>query len=86
MPDKRCNSEGGQVSNKLRQVIVPFLSPKECEREYKGEIDETMVCAGRKGVDSCQVDWRSLAFVELFFFLVAYRKEGEHNAESWISG
>ncbi|VDP29021.1 unnamed protein product [Heligmosomoides polygyrus] len=49
-------SEGGQVSNKLRQVIVPFLSPKECEREYKGEIDETMVCAGRKGVDSCQGD------------------------------
>ncbi|EPB66530.1 FG-GAP repeat protein [Ancylostoma ceylanicum] len=47
-------TEGGQVSNKLRQVAVPFLSEKECEKEYKGEIDETMTCAGRKGIDSCQ--------------------------------
>ncbi|XGW18204.1 hypothetical protein V3C99_002654 [Haemonchus contortus] len=49
-------SEGGTASTKLRQVIVPFLSPKECEAEYKGEIDETMTCAGRKGIDSCQGD------------------------------
>ncbi|KIH56087.1 hypothetical protein ANCDUO_13737 [Ancylostoma duodenale] len=47
-------TEGGQVSNKLRQVAVPFLSNKECEKEYQGEIDETMTCAGRKGIDSCQ--------------------------------
>ncbi|KAL6728175.1 hypothetical protein Aduo_009975 [Ancylostoma duodenale] len=49
-------TEGGQVSNKLRQVAVPFLSNKECEKEYQGEIDETMTCAGRKGIDSCQGD------------------------------
>ncbi|KAK6039825.1 trypsin [Cooperia oncophora] len=48
--------EGGSVSSKLRQVMVPFLSPKECEIEYKGEIDGTMVCAGRKDIDSCQGD------------------------------
>ncbi|VDL72660.1 unnamed protein product [Nippostrongylus brasiliensis] len=42
------------VSNKLRQVVVPFLSNKECEKEYHGEIDETMTCAGRQGIDSCQ--------------------------------
>ncbi|WKX99641.1 hypothetical protein Q1695_014487 [Nippostrongylus brasiliensis] len=49
-------SEGGPVSNKLRQVVVPFLSNKECEKEYHGEIDETMTCAGRQGIDSCQGD------------------------------
>ncbi|CAJ0599416.1 unnamed protein product [Cylicocyclus nassatus] len=49
-------TEGGKVSNKLRQVEVPFLSEKECEKEYEGEIDETMTCAGKKGVDSCQGD------------------------------
>ncbi|KAK6741788.1 hypothetical protein RB195_009577 [Necator americanus] len=49
-------SEGGPVSDKLRQVTVPFLSRKECEREYNGEIDDSMTCAGRRGVDSCQGD------------------------------
>ncbi|KHJ87092.1 trypsin, partial [Oesophagostomum dentatum] len=51
-----ATSEGGEISNKLRQVLVPFLNQKECECEYEGEIDDTMVCAGRKGIDSCQGD------------------------------
>lgn len=49
-----ATSEGGPVSNKLRQVLVPFLDMSECKKEYKGEIDDTMECAGRQGVDSCQ--------------------------------
>lgn len=49
-------SEGGEVSNELRQVHVPFLNMSHCEREYPGQIDDTMECAGRKGVDSCQGD------------------------------
>ncbi|PIO56602.1 hypothetical protein TELCIR_21998, partial [Teladorsagia circumcincta] len=56
MSDKQSGyvTEGGVVSSELRQVMVPFLSSKECKLEYKGEIDETMECAGRKGIDSCQ--------------------------------
>lgn len=43
------------MSNQLRQVIVPFLNQSHCEQEYPGDIDDTMLCAGREGVDSCQV-------------------------------
>jgi len=51
-----ATSEGGPVSNKLRQVVVPFLEMSDCEKEYPGMIDNTMECAGRAGVDSCQGD------------------------------
>jgi len=49
-------SEGGSISNELRQVIVPFINLTTCQQEYPGMVDETMVCAGRAGVDSCQGD------------------------------
>lgn len=50
-------SEGGDISAKLRQVQVPFVDFKTCESEYTGDIDEnTMICAGKKGLDSCQGD------------------------------
>jgi secreted trypsin-like serine protease len=50
-------SEGGSVSSQLRQVIVPSLSMDHCTQQYgANEIDDTMICAGRRGVDSCQGD------------------------------
>jgi secreted trypsin-like serine protease len=51
-----ATSEGGPVSSKLRQVIVPFLNQSHCIQEYPNQIDNTMLCAGRRGVDSCQGD------------------------------
>jgi secreted trypsin-like serine protease len=51
-----ATSEGGGVSSQLRQVVVPSLSMDHCQREYPNQIDDTMICAGRQGVDSCQGD------------------------------
>uniref|UniRef100_A0AC34PYZ5 Peptidase S1 domain-containing protein n=1 Tax=Panagrolaimus sp. JU765 TaxID=591449 RepID=A0AC34PYZ5_9BILA len=50
-------NEGGDISNKLRQVNVPFVNYKTCEDEYPGDITEqVMVCAGKAGKDTCQGD------------------------------
>jgi len=51
-----ATSEGGPVSKQLRQVSVPSLSMAHCQQEYPNQVDDTMICAGRKGVDSCQGD------------------------------
>jgi secreted trypsin-like serine protease len=52
-----ATSEDGPVSDKLRQVHVPFLEMSACTKEYgSSEIDDTMECAGKQGVDSCQGD------------------------------
>uniref|UniRef100_A0A914UIZ9 limulus clotting factor C n=1 Tax=Plectus sambesii TaxID=2011161 RepID=A0A914UIZ9_9BILA len=51
-----ATSEGGPVSSQLRQVVVPSLNMTHCENEYPNQVDDTMICAGRKGVDSCQGD------------------------------
>ncbi|VDD93999.1 unnamed protein product [Enterobius vermicularis] len=51
-----ATSEGGDVSDELRQVHVPFLNMSHCKKEYPGRIDETMECAGAEGKDSCQGD------------------------------
>uniref|UniRef100_A0A914VHZ7 Peptidase S1 domain-containing protein n=1 Tax=Plectus sambesii TaxID=2011161 RepID=A0A914VHZ7_9BILA len=51
-----ATSEGGPVSSQLRQVVVPFLNILHCMQEYPDQIDDTMICAGRAGVDSCQGD------------------------------
>jgi len=51
-----ATSEGGPVSSQLRQVVVPSLNMSHCEKEYPKQVDDTMICAGRKGVDSCQGD------------------------------
>jgi secreted trypsin-like serine protease len=49
--------ENGVESFKLQQVEVPFLEMDECIKEYgSNHIDETMECAGKKGLDSCQGD------------------------------
>jgi secreted trypsin-like serine protease len=50
-------SSGGSVSPTLRQVIVPTLTPDQCQAQYgAGNIDGTMLCAGVGGKDSCQGD------------------------------
>jgi len=52
-----ATSEGGPISSQLRQVVVPSLSMDHCVKEYgASSIDDTMICAGKKGVDSCQGD------------------------------
>jgi len=51
-----ATSEGGGVSSQLRQVVVPSLSMDHCQQEYPNQVDDTMICAGRRGVDSCQGD------------------------------
>jgi secreted trypsin-like serine protease len=51
-----ATSEGGPVSNNLQQVIAPFLTLAHCQQEYPNMIDDTMICAGRVGIDSCQGD------------------------------
>lgn len=49
-------SEDGNLSKKLKQVKVPFVDFNTCEKEYPHKIEEdVMVCAGQKGLDSCQV-------------------------------
>ncbi|RJQ69922.1 serine protease [Pseudonocardiaceae bacterium YIM PH 21723] len=52
-------SEGGDLSDNLLQVTVPFVSDNTCTTAYKGDFKaDTMVCAGFKdgGKDSCQGD------------------------------
>ncbi|VDD87805.1 unnamed protein product [Enterobius vermicularis] len=51
-----ATSEDGAVSSKLRQVRVPFLDTEQCQKVYHKELDDSMVCAGKAGVDSCQGD------------------------------
>jgi secreted trypsin-like serine protease len=51
---------GGQISEALMQVIVPFVSNEQCGQSYgSSAIDDTMVCLGnfnQGGKDSCQGD------------------------------
>ena len=51
-------SEDGPASPTLQQVVVPFVDYKTCSsrRYYGNEVfEDTMVCAGTRGKDSCQV-------------------------------
>jgi len=50
-------SEGGDISQTLKQVQVPFVNTDTCMQEYPDDLSpETHVCAGRAGVDTCQGD------------------------------
>lgn len=40
----------------LRSVAIPVLTNAECSTSWPGEIDQTMVCAGSPGKDSCNGD------------------------------
>ena len=43
--------------NLLKQVSVPIVATNVCGNatHYAGKIDDTMICAGVSGKDSCQV-------------------------------
>jgi secreted trypsin-like serine protease len=50
-------SQGGSISEKLRQVVVPCVDYTTCNKEYSGDImQDVMFCAGVGGKDSCQGD------------------------------
>jgi len=49
-------SQGGQVSNQLREVDLPVLTTEQCSRYYPGQITENMICTYQPGKDTCQGD------------------------------
>jgi trypsin len=51
-------SEGGDLSDRLLKVQVPFVDAAACARAYPGQTSDSMICAGLKegGKDSCQGD------------------------------
>jgi secreted trypsin-like serine protease len=50
-------SAGGNIPDRMQEVRVPLVSDASCERAYRGEFfSALMVCAGKKGVDSCHGD------------------------------
>ncbi|KAK0402496.1 hypothetical protein QR680_016367 [Steinernema hermaphroditum] len=46
----------GPHSALLRQVKIPFLDPSVCQNEYYNQFDDSMLCAGRTGHGTCQMD------------------------------
>ncbi len=50
--------ETGTQPNKLMVAYVPYVDNAECNKpeSYDGRIKPTMMCAGKKGIDSCQGD------------------------------
>ena len=52
-------SEGGETSDDLRIVSVPYINDARCDSAYGnigGIIGDVMFCAGEAGKDSCQGD------------------------------
>lgn len=45
-----------QSTEQLRAAHVRLLPEEQCNQYYEGQLDETMVCAGEDGRDSCQND------------------------------
>lgn len=50
--------EGGNISDKLMKVTVPFQTEAACKKAYPNQITSSMLCAGlpKGGKDSCQGD------------------------------
>jgi len=50
--------ESGPLSETLQVVVVPIMSDQTCAKYYKGQIEDTMICAGlaEGGKDACQGD------------------------------
>ena len=64
-PSKRCFATGwgtvkyqGALPDVLQEVAVYVVSEDNCNDAYPGDIDDTMMCAGksRGGSDACQGD------------------------------
>ncbi|CAB4067026.1 PRSS1_2_3 [Lepeophtheirus salmonis] len=45
---------GGSSSDVLRSVTLQLVSDEYCSDAYDGHTDESMICAGSPGKDSCQ--------------------------------
>ena len=65
IPGKSCAitgwgtlKSGGKQPDKLQVAHVPIIGQDDCKQKYKGEIHDSMVCAGypEGGKDSCQGD------------------------------
>jgi hypothetical protein len=49
-------SEGGAGPDQLHSVTVQIIAHNTCNNNYNGDIDDnSMICAGASGKDSCQV-------------------------------
>lgn len=59
-------SEGGSVTDVLREVEVPLMTNEDCDDDYPGEIYDEMLCAGYPlgGKDACQGDSGGPLFYE----------------------
>jgi len=49
-------SQGGSVSNQLREVNLPVLTTEQCKRYYPNQITPNMICTYQPGKDTCQGD------------------------------
>ncbi|XP_072011797.1 transmembrane protease serine 4-like [Engystomops pustulosus] len=49
---------GSSLSSTLQRVSINLISNEECNRDYFGQVQKTMMCAGRStgGFDTCQGD------------------------------
>ena len=49
---------GGAQPNILQEAKVPLVTDSTCRRQYRGLVEEIMLCAGngQGGVDTCQGD------------------------------
>jgi secreted trypsin-like serine protease len=47
---------GGQSSDKLKWVSLPYVAFKTCQKTYDDIKQSKQVCAGKKGKDTCQGD------------------------------
>lgn len=55
----RWGSEAFQprtISDDLRNVRVPIVDRRDCNKHYKGAVTDNMVCAGGKDADACSGD------------------------------
>ncbi len=50
-------ASGGSRPDQLQSVTVPIVSDENCLHFYPNALDPvTMICAGERGKDSCQVN------------------------------
>jgi len=49
-------TQGGSVSNVLKEVDLPVLTTAQCSEYYRGQLTERMICTYLPGKDTCQGD------------------------------